>query len=174
MLILLSRFNTYNPLSLHHGHLGLNGLLQPIRLLAGDLVSALTTSFQGFFVAVLLCVSNSEVLNLLKKRWNQFFASRNLNISFSPLVPMNYNSSSRSDQATEVWSIMINVDIMKLYVCSQVILSFILLSLFVFAYLSLLEVYLSKYIIPLLSSRSFSLWTSFYPPRKVTLGYSSN
>ena len=89
--------------------LGINFILLPMRpqpqsdfVQVYDVLSALTTSFQGFFVAVLLCVSNSEVLNLLKKRWNQFFASRNLNISFSPLVPMNYNSSSRSDQATEV------------------------------------------------------------------------
>ena len=89
--------------------LGINFILLPMRpqplsdfVHIYDLLSALTTSFQGFFVAVLLCLTNSEVLNLLKKRWNQFFASRNLNISFSPLVPLNYNSNSRSDQATEV------------------------------------------------------------------------
>ena len=88
--------------------LGINFILLPMRperpnlVKIYDVLSALTTSFQGFFVAVLLCLTNSEVLNLLKKRWNQFFASRNLNISFAPLVPLNYNSTSRSDQATEV------------------------------------------------------------------------
>ena len=87
--------------------LGINFLLLPVRpepdsdfAQAYEVLSALTTSFQGCFVALLLCLLNSEVLNLLKRRWNQFVASRNLNISFSYLVPINYNS--RSDQATEV------------------------------------------------------------------------
>ena len=86
--------------------LGINFLLLPVRpskdsnfAESYEVLSALTTSFQGFFVALLLCLSNSEVINLVQKRWNQFVASRNLNISFSYLVP-NYNS--RSDQATEV------------------------------------------------------------------------
>ena len=90
--------------------LGINYLILPIRPESDntslylqrlyDIVSAVTTSFQGFFVALLLCMTNSEVIDLIKKRWNQFSASRNLNISFTRLVAYPFNS--RSDQISEV------------------------------------------------------------------------
>ena len=90
--------------------LGINYLLLPMRPEGEDtsiylerlydIVSAVTTSFQGFFVALLLCLTNSEVVSLIKKRWNQYAASRNINISFTRLVTQPFNS--RSDQISEV------------------------------------------------------------------------
>ena len=90
--------------------LGINYLILPIRPDSEntsiflqrlyDIVSAVTTSFQGFFVALLLCLTNSEVINLLQKRWNQFSISRNLNVSFTRLVTNPFNS--RSDQICEI------------------------------------------------------------------------
>ena len=83
--------------------LGINYLLFPFRPEESkvyDILSAITTSFQGFFVALLLCLTNSEVINIIQKRWNQFAVSRNLNISFTHLVTIPFNS--RSDHVSEV------------------------------------------------------------------------
>ena len=88
--------------------LGINYLLLPIRPEPGttsehfeqlyDFLSSFSSSFQGFFVSLLLCFTNSEVINLVKKRWNQFSASRNLSFSFSLLhIP----GTSRSEVPTE-------------------------------------------------------------------------
>jgi hypothetical protein len=88
--------------------LGINYLLLPIRPEPGttsehfeklyDFLSSFSSSFQGFFVSLLICFTNSEVINLAKKRWNQFSASRNLNFSFSYLhIP----GASRSENPTE-------------------------------------------------------------------------
>merc|ERR1712098_956172 len=88
--------------------LGINYLLLPFRpeqentslVFTYDVTSAVTTSFQGFFVSLLLCLTNSEVLNLIRQRWNQFAVSRNLNISFTMLPTLPFNS--RSDPVSEV------------------------------------------------------------------------
>ena len=90
--------------------LGINYLLLPIRPEPGttsehfeqlyDFLSSFSSSFQGFFVSFLLCFTNSEVINLVKKRWNQFSVSRNLSFSFSNLyIP----GVSRSEGPTECW-----------------------------------------------------------------------
>ena len=89
--------------------LGINYLILPIRPEPGttskqfeqlyDFFSSFSSSFQGFFVSLLLCFTNNEVISLIKKRWNQFSASRNINFSFRPLVPL--AAVSQSDNHTE-------------------------------------------------------------------------
>ncbi|XP_023326719.1 calcitonin receptor [Eurytemora carolleeae] len=64
--------------------LGVYFLLTPVRPSKGsnleyayEILSAISSSFQGFFVSVLLCFTNSEVINLVKQRMYQFRVSRN-------------------------------------------------------------------------------------------------
>ena len=61
--------------------LGINFLLVPIRPgqeslfeNAYDILMAVFSAFQGAFVSLLLCFTNSEVLVLIKRRWNQRMA----------------------------------------------------------------------------------------------------
>ena len=60
--------------------LGLNFLPFPFRpeegsqLEAGyDVMMAIFSGFQGTFVSFVLCFSNSEVINVIERRWNQYF-----------------------------------------------------------------------------------------------------
>ena len=86
--------------------LGINYLLLPIRPDPGstskifehlyDFLSTLSSSFQGFFVSLLLCFTNSEVLSLARQRWSQFSASRNINLSLSNLAHLPLISKSEA------------------------------------------------------------------------------
>ena len=87
--------------------LGINYLLLPFRPEGDhtplyfqrlyDILSAITTSFQGFFVALLLCLTNSEVISLIKKRWNQFAMTRNISFALNPPLPFNNISEHISE-----------------------------------------------------------------------------
>ena len=58
--------------------LGVNYLLVPIRPTEGsyledsyDVMVAVFSAFQGAFVSLLLCFTNSEVIAVIRRRWNQ-------------------------------------------------------------------------------------------------------